>query len=67
MTEFKIYRISAAGAATVEVVVADNWLDVISKFIFEGTPVFKIEISGSRRLVDVETFNGGQFCAGPGH
>ena len=56
MTKYKVYRVSATGAVTVEVVEAYDWLGVINQYQWAGDPIFKIEVCGGLDPVEMPTY-----------
>jgi hypothetical protein len=46
MTKFKVYRISATGLVTVEIVEAVDWISLFSMNQYAGNPIFKVEVYG---------------------
>lgn len=46
MTKFKVYRVSASGFVTVEIVEAVDWVNLFSVYQYIGNPIFKVEVFG---------------------
>ena len=46
MTKFKIYRISGTGNVMVEIVEAFDWISLLSNHLYNGNPIFKVEVVG---------------------